>query len=289
MRVSREELRHRAAETRSRLAHCDLCPRHCGVDRLRDERGYCGLGSEGRWYRELLHHGDEPDFSPGHLLNFAGCNLRCAHCSEGKFVDDPSADGSRELNIETMATLVARRRSQGARSLVLAGGNPDVQLPTILELLAACPQDTFVVWNSNLWINEENLTALRGVVDLQLPDFKYGNDGCARRIADAPHYVDVLRDNLTILREQEVPVLVRHLLLPGHFECCTRPILTWLRRDFPAAAVNLMTVYLPFDRLNRRHTSPSKPLEEKERNRAISLLRELSFPDARVDGDPFRD
>ncbi len=34
----------KAAALKARLERCDLCPRRCGVDRLRDERGLCHSG-----------------------------------------------------------------------------------------------------------------------------------------------------------------------------------------------------------------------------------------------------
>jgi len=35
------ELAKRAARLESRLEKCDICPRNCGVNRLRGEMGYC--------------------------------------------------------------------------------------------------------------------------------------------------------------------------------------------------------------------------------------------------------
>ena len=38
-------------------------------------------------------------------------------------------------------------------------------------------------------------------------------------------------------------MLVRHLLMPGHFDCCTVPVLHWLA-DHPDIRVSLLTQYL---------------------------------------------
>jgi putative pyruvate formate lyase activating enzyme len=38
-------------------------------------------------------------------------------------------------------------------------------------------------------------------------------------------------------------VLVRHLLMPGHFDCCTRPVLEWLA-GLPGVEVSLLTQYI---------------------------------------------
>ena len=287
MRLSPAALLRRAAEAEDRLRHCDLCPWRCGVDRLAGARGRCGLGAEGRWTRELLHEGDEPEVSPTHLIDLAGCNLRCAYCSEGAFVCAPEGPDTTPLDPVALATRVRQRQAEGARSLSLAGGEPGVQLPAVLRLLAACPNDVRVVWNSNLWTTEESLRALDGVVDVYLPDLKFGGDDCARRLAGAEDYGATLERNLRLVAAQQVPVLVRHLVLPGHLDCCTAPVLRKLRAEFPQFSVNLMTVYLPFSRMGRAGLAPPSPLDEEERRRAIALLAALAFPDPRVDGDPF--
>ena len=38
-------------------------------------------------------------------------------------------------------------------------------------------------------------------------------------------------------------LLVRHLLMPGHFDCCTRPALEWLA-TLPGVEVSLLTQYV---------------------------------------------
>lgn len=287
MRLSPTALLRRAAEAESRLQHCDLCPWRCGIDRLAGAHGRCGLGAEGRWMRELLHEGDEPEISPTHLLDLAGCNLRCAYCPEGSYVCAPEGPGTTPLAPVALADRIRQRQAEGARSLSLAGGEPSAQLPAVLRLLAACPGDVRVVWNSNLWATEASLRALEGVVDVYLPDLKYGSDDCARRLSGVADYTATLERNLRLIATQNVPVLVRHLVLPGHLDCCTAPVLQKLRAAFPQFTVNLMTVYLPFSRMDRPGLAPSSPLDEAERRRAIALLAALDFPDARVDGDPF--
>ncbi|MGC9359463.1 MAG: radical SAM protein, partial [Anaerolineae bacterium] len=57
------ELKARAAEAHRRLAHCDLCPRDCGVNRLEGEIGFCRAGALSRVASWNAHHGEEPPIS----------------------------------------------------------------------------------------------------------------------------------------------------------------------------------------------------------------------------------
>lgn len=39
------QLAERAEKARAALASCHLCPRHCGVNRLEGQKGYCRSGA----------------------------------------------------------------------------------------------------------------------------------------------------------------------------------------------------------------------------------------------------
>ena len=74
--------------------------------------------------------------------------------------------------------------------------------------------------------------------------FKFGNDDCAERIAGVERYVAMVTRNLKIAAAQG-DLIVRHLLLPGHFDCCYRPIVAWMQRELPEAKFSVRDGYLP--------------------------------------------
>lgn len=295
MEIERSELLRRVEVVRGWYHDCRICPRDCGVDRWAGERGACGLGSEGRWYRELIHLGEEREIVPSHVIYLAGCSFRCAWCSDGGWVRDPFAEGTQRLDaaapgappFSAMVERIAQRRAQGVRNVSFVGGTPDVSLHAVLALLAACPLDTPVVWNTNLWLVPEALALLDGVVDVYLPDHKYGDDDCALRISGVRDYTATLRRSLLQAARQRGRLIVRHLALPGHFECCAKPVLTWLRAALPEAKPNLMLGYYPFDRLGRRDDAPQRMLTAPERQEITAFYRALAFPSALLDGEPF--
>jgi putative pyruvate formate lyase activating enzyme len=215
------------------LRSCRLCGHRCGVDRAGLEVGLCGLGREAIVAEQFVHIAEEPPINPSLVVNLTGCGLRCRYCQQWKLLDTPQVAGDLlELALWPALDTV------GARSISFAGGNPDESLFAILGFLNGAPEGWSlpVVWNNHAYCTPEALRLLEGVVDIYLPDLKYGNNDCGRRWSGVPDYFDVARQAITQMLDHKVPVIVRMLVLPGHVDCCHRPALEWLAE---AAAANL--------------------------------------------------
>jgi putative pyruvate formate lyase activating enzyme len=220
---------------------CRLCAHCCGVDRLKGERGFCGAGAQARVYCQRVECGDESDLIPSHLLYLSGCNLRCAFCICEAAAFDPQR--GTVLSARSFEGMLSDGRSRGARTLQWAGGEPTIHLPAILEVMARGEHLPPVVWKSNLFATPEALALLDGAVDVHVADLKFGNNACARRIAGVDGYLETVTRNLLLLAKARL--IIRHLLLPGHFDCCYRPILDWVSRWLPGAPFRIMVGYLP--------------------------------------------
>jgi putative pyruvate formate lyase activating enzyme len=234
-----EEAIERAA---SYLRRCQLCPRNCGVNRAAGQLGYCRLDDKARCFREMLHPAEEAALSPSHQIYFAGCNLRCEFCTVAEWNAAPLAVG--EADPDRLLATIELRRRQGARNVNLLGGEPAVSILGILKLLGRLRPRTPVVWNSNMYYNEGVDALLCGHIDVCLADLKCGNQRCAEAMLDARDYVEVARRNIRMAREHS-HLVVRHLILPGHTECCLRPTLRWLATAVPGAPLSLRTNYVP--------------------------------------------
>ena len=208
------ELAHRI------LSNCHLCSHRCGVDRIHGEKGICGLGADAIVAGSFAHIAEEPQINPSLLISLAGCGLHCPYCQQWELLD-PEYPGER-----LDADLWDRIDVEGARSISFIGGNPDESLYSILRLLREAPADLSlpVVWNCNGYASPETARLLDGIVDCYIPDFKYGNARCSQ-IFNAPGYSVIAEENIRSMLMQEVPVIVRILVLPGHYECCHIPVL----------------------------------------------------------------
>ena len=224
------------------LRHCRLCPRNCGVDRTAGERGYCGLDDKTRCFREMLHPAEEAELTPSHQVYFTGCNLRCGYCTVAEWNESP--EEAKEIDVEKLAAVIAKRKKEGAKTLNLLGGEPAVSVYGILKLLSRLDASTLVVWNSNMYYNSIVDELMAGLIGIYLADLKCGNADCAGRLLGSSDYVEVAKGN--ILRAVgHSDVIVRHLILPGHTDCCLEPILEWLSAKAPDVKLSLRGNYVP--------------------------------------------
>jgi len=232
----------RAREAHGMLRSCCLCARRCGVNRLRGEHGYCGLDGRAYVFREMVHYGVELDLVPAHALYVAGCNMSCVFCTARQWNAAPEAADA--WNTRSLKARVAERRTEGARTLFFVGGEPTVSLPAIFDLLAVLPEAPTVVWDSNMYMSQEARGILEGAVDVYVADFKFGNNRCALEVADAPDYAETVVGNL-MFAERTASLIVRHLVLPGHFDCCFLRVVELLRSALEAPRLALRGEYMP--------------------------------------------
>ncbi len=124
------------------------------------------------------------------------------------------------------------------------GGEPTPNLHVILESLNLTPVNVPILWNSNMYLTPEAMEILADVVDIWLPDFKWGNDSCTVKYSRIVRYFEVASRNHAIAYHNG-NMIIRHLIMPGHLDCCTKPILDWIAENCPLALVNLMNQYRP--------------------------------------------
>jgi putative pyruvate formate lyase activating enzyme len=209
-----------------------------------------------------LHHGEEAPLVPSFTVFFAGCNFECVFCQNYDISTDPNC--GREVPPESLARRIenltdvgragfhvslVREWGEKARNVNWVGGEPTPNLRYVLEVLKECRANIPQIWNSNMYMSERTMQLLQGTVDLYLADFKYGNDECATRLSGAKDYTRVVKRNHKLAAAQ-ADVIVRHLMLPGHLECCTIPVLDWLAKNTPDVLVNVMDQYRPSHRAN---------------------------------------
>ncbi len=243
---------------------CELCERNCGVNRENGEKGYCEV-KEARISSEFLHMGEEKELVPSHTVFFAGCNFGCVFCQNYEI---SQLKQGRELPPEILADKI---ESSGGKNVNWVGGDPTPNLPYIFEALQKMEKPLPQIWNSNMYVSEKCMKLLSQLMDVYLTDFKYGNDDCARKLSDVENYTLVLRRN-HLIAEKTGDLIIRHLVLPGHLECCTKPLLEWIDSNLDDPKVNIMTQYRPAWHADE-HPKIDRYLNSEEK-REIRKLRE---------------
>jgi putative pyruvate formate lyase activating enzyme len=268
--------------TQRMLRRCTFCRWHCGVDRSRGTRlGTCKLATESRVASYFHHQGEEliyrGRFGSGTIF-FTSCNMRCCFCQNGDISTDK--DNGEVVSARTLATMAWLLRTEGCHNINWVGGEVTIHLhtiveaicllaelePTIEDLRAALPvkSDFFfhlpqrsehavyhgmfnapMLWNSNFFMSEASLKILRLLMDVWLPDLKFGPGKCAITLSRTPWYWETVTQNIKTIYEWGEDFTIRHLVMPNHVECCTRPVLEWIAKHTPDVPVNVMDQFHP--------------------------------------------
>ncbi len=248
-----------------------MCPHLCGVNRLEGQTGVCGLDSNVYCFREMINLTEEPELVPSHQMYFAGCNLKCGFCSVAEWNQKPMSVPA--IKMEDLPGRIESRQKQGADNLNLLGGEPAVSIYGILGLLERIPQQTRIVWNSNMYYCDPVHDALDGLVDVYLADFKCGNDECGQKMLGVSDYTEVVQENLLRVSDRG-ELYIRHVVMPGHIECCGGPILEWIAERMPMAKVSLRFDYIPPVPAGR---CPDGYVNDREKQKILEIVKQLGL------------
>lgn len=258
-------------ELADRLFHaCCFCEHRCMIDRKKSI-GKCGV-QESRIALEFLHFGEEPVLVPSHTIFFSGCSFHCVFCQNWDISQIPCGT---TIPTEQLVKFIEQRKKQGARNVNWVGGDPTSNLLYILTVLQELESNIAQVWNSNMYCSDETMKLLHGVMDIYLTDFKYGNDACAKRLSDVDDYLSVVKRN-HLLAVHHGEVLIRHLVLPNHIDCCSKPIMRYIAKNLPDILVNIMAQYRP-DYKVYEYKEISRPVTAEEVTQVKDYAKKLGI------------
>jgi putative pyruvate formate lyase activating enzyme len=287
------ELSRRAAIAREHEWACDLCARYCRVDRS-VRQGACHTGLQARLASYGPHHGEENPlrgWRGSGTVVFAWCNLRCQYCQNHDI--SQSAAGP-EVGPEILASAMLSLQAAGCHNINLV--SPSHVVAEILEALAVAAAQGLslpLVYNTGGYDSPEALSLLDGVVDIYMPDMKYGDAHLARELSGIGSYPEANRAAVKEMHRQvgdlmldenglaRRGLLVRHLVLPGGL-AGTAEIVRFLAEEIsPVTYLNVMAQYRPAYRA-REHPPLERPATPTEIQEALDLA--LAAGLTRLDG-----
>ena len=260
------ELAHRIEAAWAMLARCELCPHHCGVNRLAGDRGQrlgiCRMGDQLKISSWNLHAWEEPPISGTRgsgTIFFSGCTGRCRFCQN--YPISQLGYGA-VVTVEGLAAMMVELKRKGAHNINLV--TPTHFMPHVLAALPHAIRAGLrlpLVYNTSGYERAEVLRLLEGVVDPWLPDAKYANDMVAHRLSGFRSYVEhnraALREIYRQVGEDLVldgeglairGLIVRHMVLPGGL-AGSAEVLPWIAENLsPGVHVSLMDQYFPAHR-----------------------------------------
>jgi putative pyruvate formate lyase activating enzyme len=253
------ELATRVADAWRHMTDCDLCARYCHVDRLQGSKGaVCRTGEHAVVHSYGPHHGEEDPlrgWRGSGTIFFSWCNLRCVFCQNW----DISHKGlGREVAADELAAMMLDLQARGCHNINLVSPSHVVaQIIAAVEIAAARGLRLPLVYNTGGYDSPEALALLDGIVDIYMPDMKYGDSRIARQYSRVRDYVAVNRAALKemhrqvgdlVLDERGIArrgLLVRHLVLPGKL-AGSEQVLTFIADELSTDTyLNLMDQYHP--------------------------------------------
>ncbi len=251
-------MKSRLSRVRDLARNCRLCPRNCEVDRLSGELGICQIGYGPMISSANLHFGEEPPisgFRGSGTIFLTGCNLQCKFCQN--FPISQYNHGN-SLDLETFAHKCLLLQKQGAHNINFV--TPTHQAVSIFEgLILAYERGLNIplVYNSGGYESLEMIKLWDGIIDVYMPDSKYSSDESAKKVSNAPEYVEHNRAALKEMQRQvgvlqldddDIAVqglLIRHLVLP-HDLSGTGEVLRFIAQEISKETyLSLMSQYFP--------------------------------------------
>lgn len=254
------------------MESCELCPRRCKVNRLNDEKGFCGTGVKAVVSSPGPHFGEESVLvgnGGSGTIFFAGCNLGCVFCQN---YDISQLRRGNEVEIEGLVNMILQLQGRDCKNINFV--TPTHVTPHIIESVHIARTKGLkipTVYNCGGYESIEPLRLLAGTIDIYMPDAKYLNSPSSEKYSFARNYQEIMKSALQEMHRQvgdlEIEdgvasrgLLVRHLVMPENV-AGSLDIIDFLANEISDNTfVNIMEQYRPtfkardFPEINRSIT-----------------------------------
>ena len=292
------ELKKRANELYAIMESCELCPRRCGVNRLKGMNGFCCTpGATLVVSAAHPHFGEErPLVGNGGsgTIFLTHCNLRCVFCQNWEIAQLGRGD---ESNIDELAMMMLLLQKMGCHNINLV--TPTHYSALIIKALDIAAERGLrlpIVYNTSGWERLEILKLLDGIVDIYLPDFKYwDSDMSAKYSSGAENYPEITGEAILEMHRQvgvahpakagimQRGLMIRHLVMPNNTGG-SENIMEWIAETLPKDTyVNIMAQYNP---LYKAYDYPelSRRITREEYKKAVNRAKEMGLTNLDVQG-----
>lgn len=263
-KIDRAALEGKVKEAYGLLSSCGVCPRSCRTDR-KSKKGYCRAGMLPDVASFHAHFGEEPPISGRNgsgTIFFSNCVLRCVFCQNYSL--SQMGEG-KELSVGDLAGAMLSLQSMGCHNINFV--TPTHYTPQIMAALVIARDGGLnvpLVYNCSGYESVEVLRLLDGIIDIYMPDFKYGDNAAARKYSNAPDYVETARAAHKEMYRQvgdlviengiaKSGLLIRHLVMPDGL-ASSRKVFDFIAKELsPDTCVNIMAQYYP---VHKAHEYP---------------------------------
>ncbi len=286
------ELEKRVRQADEILKSCTSCPRNCLVDRTNGELGVCQSGSLPIVSSYTPHFGEEPGIvgtnGVGNIF-FGNCNLRCVFCQNYVISQNYKVESKNEVTHERLAEIMIELQNKNCHSIGLV--SPTHFSATILKAILIAAEKGLhlpIVYNTNSYDTVEMLKLYDGIIDIYLPDFKWGMNEEGREFSKVKDYFDqaslaikemyrqvgsnLVFDNDVVVRG----LIIRHLVMPNGL-AESENVFRFISKELdPQIHISLMAQYYPTNNAQTNILIDRK-ISYSEYTRAINLLEKYGL------------
>ncbi|MFB6215615.1 MAG: radical SAM protein [Candidatus Aenigmatarchaeota archaeon] len=282
--LSENRLAEKYRSLRDRLESCDLCGHGCGVNRFEGEEGLCDSSDTLKINSASRHFGEEDplvgDNGSGTVF-VSNCNMSCVYCQNWRISQEGRGRGVTE---DRAAEMMLELQDKGCHNINWV--SPTHHVPQLVgSLLKARKRGLKVpiVYNTGGYDNPEVIETLGGIVDIYMPDVKYGSNANGEKYSNVDGYWDVVTENLKEMHGQvgdlekdgrgiaKQGLLIRHLVLPGNISE-PRRVLKFIKNEISENSyVNIMGQYRPDYRAD-----DYKKLGRRVRRQEVEDVKEMA-------------
>ncbi len=296
--LTRNELKAKAEALWEIMESCELCPRRCGINRLKGKSGFCRAPGA-----TLMVSGFSPHFGEERcLVGYGGsgtiflthCNLRCVFCQNWEI--SHLGRGSK-TTIEELAEMMLTLQKLGCHNInVVTPTHYSPHIVKALEIAAKRGLRLPIVYNTSGWERVEILKILDGIVDIYLPDFKYwDSEKAAKYSSGASSYPELTKKAILEMHRQvgvakpandgilRRGLIIRHLVMPNDV-AGSEQVMEWIAKNLPKDTyVNIMSQYTPlfkafdYPEIGRRIT-------RKEYEKVVLKAKKLGLTNLDIQG-----
>ena len=257
------------------LKACELCARKCRVDRNAGGKGVCRSGAQMMVSSYGAHFGEESELVGRHgsgTIFLAGCNLLCLYCQNYEI--SHLGTGS-QMTPHALSRVILEVQRAGCHNINFV--TPSHFTPQIIESLRYAIEEGLsipVIWNCGGYENVQVIRLLDGIVDIYMPDIKYGDAEPAKKYSSAPDYFERCTESVIEMYRQvgdlqidpegiaRKGILFRHLVLPNRL-AGSEKVLKFIAGISKNSYVNIMGQYRPCGKAGRYREINRRPTENE--------------------------
>ncbi|MCL2484513.1 MAG: radical SAM protein [Endomicrobia bacterium] len=271
------------------MEKCDICPKKCGVNRIKGQKGLCRTADKIFIASHNVHMGEEPPITGtkgSGTVFFSNCTLNCVFCQNYPI---SQLGNGKEVSIDGFVDIMLRLQDKGVHNInFVTSTHYSAQIAKAVYLARQKGLEIPVLSNTSGYESVETLKLLEGLIDMYLPDIKYFDNNLAFKYSGINNYVEINREALKEMKRQtgdlEIDdngiavkgLLIRHMVLPGSIEN-TKNALKFIAEELSKETfISLMAQYHTAYKSDN-FPELSKSLTQDEYDQALYYLEEFGL------------